>query len=300
MKARKNKVSKPSYRPFEIAVIGGSGLYDMPELTATRELRIDTPFGPPSDAIIVGTLEGVPVAFLPRHGRGHRFLPSEIPSRANLYALKSLGVKRIIGIGACGSLKENLKPLHFVVPDQIVDYTRRRPNTFFGNGVIGHVSLDRPFCGSLSDHLFAAATKAGIVAHRGGTYVCMEGPAFSTKAESASYRAMGFDVIGMTAAPEHKLAREAEICYSTLSLITDYDVWKDGAEVSAGSVVENLRANVKAAQQVLKLVIPTLASLEGCACHTALRNAVFTPLDHLSKKQKKGFGWLLNKYWRKP
>jgi len=259
-----------------VAVIGGSGLYDLPGVEHPRRVRVRTPFGAPSDDIALGTLAGVRCAFLPRHGRGHRLLPSEVPARANIYALKSLGVERVLGVGAVGSLREEFAPGHFLVPDQVVDRTHLRPSTFFGGGIVAHVALDRPLCPATAAEVAAAARKAGAVTHEGGTYVCMEGPGFSTKAESEFHRSQGFSVVGMTLAPEYKLAREAGMCYASVSLVTDHDVWKDGEEVSAAKVVETLGANVARVKKMLPFLLPRLAGPRDCACGHALRDAVFT------------------------
>src|SRR4051794_15655379 len=213
-----------------VAVIGGSGFYDFPDLQEREEGEGDTPFGRPGDAVVPGRLSGVPVAFLPRHGRGHRINPSNLPSRANVYALKQLGAQWIISVSACGSMKEAIAPLDVVIPDQVFDRTKARPSTFFGEGIVAHVGFADPFCSVLSETLYSAAQAAGARAHRGGTYVCIEGPQFSTKAESRIYRQWGVDVIGMTALPEAKLAREAELCYATLAFATDYDVWHESEE----------------------------------------------------------------------
>jgi len=265
--------------PVRIAVIGGSGLYNMPELTGVEELRIDTPFGPPSDALRVGTLAGQRVAFLARHGRGHVLMPTEVPYRANIYALKSLGVERVISISACGSLKEELAPGHIVVPDQIVDWTRdNRGRTFFGDGLVVHVSVADPFCPALSTVLADAVAGAGGIVHRGGTFITSEGPRFATRAESALYRSWGLDIIGMTSSPEAFLAREAEMCYAVMAHITDYDVWHESeADVSVELVLKVLQANVRTAQQALIGAVQRLAAgIEGCECEHALANAFIT------------------------
>jgi 5'-methylthioadenosine phosphorylase len=284
--------------PVTFAVIGGSGLYEMEGVQDLEEVRVKTPFGDPSDAIVTGRLEGVRCAFLPRHGRGHRILPSEIPARANIWALKSLGVEQIIGVGACGSLREELPPRDFVVPDQIFDRTKSRVSTFFGDGVVGHVSFDHPYCGELSEVLAAAAEKTGVRVHRGGTYVCIEGPQFSTKAESQVNRAHGFSVIGMTALPEAKLAREAEICYSTVALVTDYDVWKEGEEVTVEKVVETLTANVQNVKKLIRLALPKMARERSCRCASALKYAVFTDPKAMNPAARKKLDLLIGKYFR--
>ncbi|MBP9128279.1 MAG: S-methyl-5'-thioadenosine phosphorylase [Elusimicrobia bacterium] len=260
----------------QIAVIGGSGLYAIPGVEDVQELRVPTPFGVPSDKISVGRLSGVRCAFLPRHGRGHRLLPSEVPSRANLYALKSLGVERVIGVGAVGSLKEELAPRHFVVPDQVVDRTWGRPVTFFGEGIVAHTALDHPFCEDLRRELVRAGHDVGAAVHSEGTYVCIQGPHFSTKAESRMHRDLGFSVVGMTLAPEFKLAREAELCYATVSLVTDYDVWKEGEEVSVDKVAAVMHDNVDRVNRLLSLLLPRLAADRTCRCGQALQGAVFT------------------------
>lgn len=281
----------------QLAVIGGSGLYEMKQITDVKEIRVQTPFGDPSDAVILGTLKGIRCAFLPRHGRGHYLLPSEVPARANIWALKSLGVERIISIGAVGSLKETIAPRHFVFPDQLVDETKGRKTTFFGEGVVGHVAFAHPFCSDMSKVLFEASERLNITSHQGGVYCCMEGPAFSTKAESAMHRMLGYSVIGMTAIPEARLAREAEICYSTVSVVTDYDCWKEGEEVSADGVVENLFANIANAQTLLERSVPALARLpRTCACAKALDGAVFTHPEKISKAAFKRLELLIGKY----
>lgn len=267
---------KKKTAPVRLAVIGGSGLYDIPGIEKVERIRVKTPFGDPSDLITIGQLAGVRCAFLPRHGRGHRHLPSDVPARANIYALKSLGVERLLGVGAVGSLKEELVPRHFVVPDQVFDRTKSRPATFFGDGIVAHVSVDQPFCGPLANEVAGAGDAAGVTVHRGGTYVCIEGPSFSTRAESHVNRSHGFSVVGMTLVPEYKLAREAEICYATVSLVTDYDVWKEGEEVTVEKVVATMHANVDHVKKLITFLLPRLTGPRVCACGTALRNAVFT------------------------
>jgi 5'-methylthioadenosine phosphorylase len=287
---------KPSVEPVRYAVIGGSGLYDIPGIEDVKEVRVKTPFGDPSDAIIVGRLAGVRCAFLPRHGRGHRFLPSEVPARANIFALKSLGVEQIIGVGACGSLKQELAPRHFVIPDQVFDRTKARPSTFFGGGIVGHISFDRPFCGALGQVLEAAAKETGVTVHKGGVSVCMEGPAFSTKAESEANRGLGYSIIGMTVLPEAKLAREAEICYASVALVTDYDVWKEGEEVTIEKVIETLNANVDNVKKMLRLALPRLARERVCACASAARFAIFTNPKIIPTALKRKLAPLFGKY----
>jgi len=291
--AKKN----PTSEPVKFAVIGGSGLYAISGLKDIIELKIETPFGDPSDVITVGNIEGLRCAFLPRHGRGHRLLPGDIPARANIYALKSLGVEQIIGVGACGSLKEELAPRHFVIPDQLFDRTKARPDTFFGEGIVGHISFDRPYCAALANILADGAREVGVVAHRGGTYVCIEGPAFSTRAESEVNRRLGFSIIGMTALPEAKLAREAEICYATVGLVTDYDVWKEGEEVSVDRVVETLNANVDNVRKLIRWALPRMSRERGCLCASALRHAVFTRPPAMNAATRRKLDLLLGKYF---
>lgn len=281
----------------QIAVLGGSGLYEMKSISEVTEIKISTPFGNPSDAIILGTLSGIRCAFLPRHGRGHSILPSEINGRANIYALKSLGVERILAVGAVGSLKEELAPRHFVFPDQIVDKTKGRPSTFFGNGIVAHISFAHPFCSDLSRLLHDTASSLGIPSHLGGTYVCMEGPAFSTKAESEYHRRMQYSLIGMTALPEAKLAREAEICYALAALVTDYDCWKEGEEVSTDKIVGNLLANVAQAQAMIEKAIPKIARTpRECSCAQALKGAVFTQPEAMDPETLKNLEILIGRY----
>ena len=287
-----------------IGIIGGSGLYQMPELKDVEEVRLETPFGSPSDAFIVGTLEGVRVAFLPRHGRGHRLSPTELPFRANIYGMKLLGVERILSASAVGSLQEQYAPLDMVIPDQFFDRTRARAHesTFFGDGIVAHVTFANPVCDEVGDILEAACKEATEVkVHRGGTYLCMEGPAFSTKAESEVYRKWGMDVIGMTNLQEAKLAREAEICYATLALVTDYDCWHEAHDaVSVETVIEYLNKNVRNAQKIMLETVRRLAGKErNCKCGQALRHAIMTnqnlwpeattnKLDAIIKKYRAG------------
>jgi 5'-methylthioadenosine phosphorylase len=284
----------------QIGIIGGSGLYQMPELTDIEEVRVETPFGSPSDAFIIGTLEGARVAFLPRHGRGHRFTPSELPFRANIYAMKLLGVERILSASAVGSLQEQYAPLDMVIPAQFFDRTRARAHesTFFGGGIVAHVTFAHPVCEELGDVLEASCGVAEVRAHRGGTYLCMEGPAFSTKAESNVYRSWGMDVIGMTNLQEAKLAREAEICYATLALVTDYDCWhEDHDAVSVGTVVEYLNKNVRNAQVIMREAVRRLgAGGRGCSCGSALKNAIFTAPDLWPEATTKKLEAIIKKY----
>lgn len=263
-----------------IGIIGGSGLYQMPELTDVTEVKVETPFGDPSDKFIIGTLEGTRVAFLPRHGRGHQITPTELPFRANIYAMKKLGAQWIFSASAVGSLQEKYAPLDMVIPDQFFDRTRGRSteSTFFGDGIVAHVSFAEPVCNDLCDILEAACRKIGVNVHRGGTYLCMEGPAFSTKAESNVYRSWGMDVIGMTNLQEAKLAREAEICYATLALVTDYDCWHQAHDsVTIETVIDNLNKNVRHAQLILREAVKTLAARKPtCAAASALKHAIMT------------------------
>lgn len=260
-----------------IGIIGGSGLYDMAELTERSEIKVETPFGPPSDNLILGTLSGKRVVFLSRHGRGHRYMPSELNFRANIYALKSLGVERILSVSAVGSLKEEIAPLDIVLPDQFVDRTRGRISTFFGNGLVAHIAFGDPVCPDLLTQVQQAAGKIGIEAKKGGTYLCMEGPAFSTRAESNLYRRWGMDIIGMTNLQEAKLAREAEICYVTIALVTDFDCWHDSHEtVSADMILDNLQKNSRAAQSILASTVADLNMQRSCQCGEALKYALLT------------------------
>ena len=281
----------------KIGIIGGSGLYNMAGLSDAREVRVKTPFGSPSDALVVGILEGRQVAFLARHGRGHRFLPSEINFRANIYAMKLLGVERIISVSAVGSLKEELKPLEFLIPDQFVDRTRHRISTFFGEGLVGHVTFDRPTCGDLSHILGDACERAGVNVHRGGTYICMEGPQFSTLAEAHLHRQLRLDVIGMTNVTEAKLAREAEICYATVAMITDYDCWHpDHDAVSFTTIVNNLLQNAEHAQNVLRRAVRALPAERSCKCGSALATALVTDRKLIPAAIKKRLAAIIGKY----
>jgi 5'-methylthioadenosine phosphorylase len=287
----------------KIGIIGGSGLYQMPELKDVEEVSVETPFGPPSDAFIVGTLEGERVAFLPRHGRGHKHLPTELPFRANIYAMKLLGVERILSASAVGSLQEQYAPLDMVIPDQFFDRTRARAqeSTFFGEGIVGHITFAHPVCHDLGDVLEESCRAAEVNVHRGGTYLCMEGPAFSTKAESHVYRSWGMDIIGMTNLQEAKLAREAEICYATLALVTDYDCWHEAHDaVSVETVVEYLNKNVRNAQVIMREAVRRLATAErDCACGSAIKNAIFTPPELWPEATTKKLDAIIKRY-RKP
>jgi 5'-methylthioadenosine phosphorylase len=283
--------------PVRLGVIGGSGVYDMEGLADIEEVRSDTPFGAPSDAIVVGALSGRRVAFLPRHGRGHRISPTELNSRANIFALKSLGVQRIVSISACGSLREDYAPRHIVIPDQIFDRTRQRPLTFFGQGLVVHISFAEPFCPDLSEALYQAVKATGAVVHKGGAFVAIEGPRFSTKAESNVFRRWGMDIIGMTAVPEAQLAREAEICYVTMAHVTDYDVWHEAEEtVTVEAVVKNLLANAEVARQAIRELVPELPEERKCDCQHALRDAILTDRKAIPDRTKKDLALLVGKY----
>ncbi|MFW6125887.1 MAG: S-methyl-5'-thioadenosine phosphorylase [Chloroflexota bacterium] len=281
----------------KIGVIGGSGLYDIEGMAGIKEVKPETPFGAPSDSIIVGELEGSRVAFLPRHGRGHFVSPTELPARANIYALKSIGVEWIISVSAVGSLKEEIRPLELVIPDQLIDRTRSRANTFFGGGMVAHVGFAEPFCPVLSDILYRAALETGASVHKGGTYVVMEGPLFSTKAESNLYRSWGASVIGMTALPEAKLAREAEICYATVACATDYDCWHEDEEsVTIEMVIANLQQNVNRAKQIIRTAVPRIPEQRTCPCATALQNAIITAPEKIPQNTRRQLALLIGKY----
>lgn len=282
----------------QIGIIGGSGLYQMDELTDVREIGVETPFGKPSDNFILGTLEGARVAFLARHGRGHRLIPSDLPFRANIYAMKLLGVERIISASAVGSLQERHAPMDIVIPDQFLDRTRGRVSTFFGEGVVAHISFAHPVCETLGGVLAGAGESSGIRIHRGGTYLCMEGPAFSTLAESRLYRSWGMDVIGMTNLQEAKLAREAEICYSTMALVTDYDCWHpDHDAVTVEMIIEYLNKNSANAQVIIRDAVRHLAvTPRDCKCGGALRHAILTQPAAIPAETKKKLAAIIGKY----
>ena len=280
-----------------VGIIGGSGMYDVEGISDLQEVRLDTPFGAPSDVYVVGTFRGQRVAFLPRHGRGHRISPTELNSRANVFGFKLLGVERVISVSAVGSMREEIRPLDIVIPDQLFDRTRLRQNTFFGGGVVVHVGIADPFCPELSGRLGDAADNAGARVHRGGTYVCIEGPQFSTRAESRIYRSWGVDVIGMTALPEAKLAREAEICYSVIALATDYDVWH-GEPVTVEMVVANLLKNVDTARRILAEAVAGLGAERACGCGDALLDAIMTRHDLIPEQAKKDLAPLIGRYLR--
>lgn len=280
-----------------IGIIGGSGLYDMPQLTERSEISVETPFGAPSDSLILGSLSGKRVAFLARHGRGHRLMPSELNFRANIYAMKRLGVERILSVSAVGSLKAEIAPLDIVLPDQFLDRTRGRISTFFGDGMVAHISFSDPVCPDLLEQVHRASRKTGISARKGGTYVCMEGPAFSTRAESNLYRSWGMDVIGMTNLQEAKLAREAEICYITIALVTDYDCWHDSHEtVSADMIIANLQRNCEAAQTIIAQSVQDLTAARNCRCGEALRYALLTDKSVIPPDTGRRLECLLDKY----
>ena len=281
----------------DIGIIGGSGLYDMKELTDREERQISTPFGDPSGPYVVGTLRGRRVAFLARHGAGHRILPSELNFRANIYGFKALGVERILSASAVGSLKQEYEPLHILVPDQFFDRTRGRISTFFGRGLVAHIAFAHPVCPDLSAVAADSAQAVGATVHRGGTYVNMEGPQFSTLAESTLYRAWGMDVIGMTNLQEAKLAREAEICYATLALVTDYDSWHpDHDSVTVDLIVANLMQNAATAQKTMAEAVGRVGSLRTCACKDALATAIITRPEHVPEQTKKELAIIIGKY----
>ena len=282
---------------IEIGIIGGSGLYDMAELTDREPRRIPTPFGEPSDPYVTGTLRGKRVAFLARHGAGHRYSPSELNFRANIYGFKVLGARYILSASAVGSLKEHYKPLDLVIPDQFMDRTKARPSTFFGDGLVAHVGFAHPFCAPLSEIAHKAAKDSGATVHQGGTYVCMEGPQFSTLAESQLYRRWGMDIIGMTNLQEAKLAREAEICYSTIALVTDYDCWHPShAQVTVEMIVANLVQNARMAQEVIATAVGMLPFERTCECATALKHALITSPEAVPDATRQKLAPIVGKY----
>jgi 5'-methylthioadenosine phosphorylase len=295
--AKRRTAARARRERVSVGIIGGSGLYSMPGLTGAREVRVKTPFGDPSDAIVVGSLDGRRVAFLARHGRGHRLSPTEINYRANICAMKILGVERIISVSAVGSLRDDLPPLEFLVPDQFFDRTRLRVSTFFGGGIVVHVGFDKPTCGDLSAHLAGACTRIGVKVHRGGTYVCMEGPQFSTLAESHTYRQLRFDIIGMTNLTEAKLAREAEICYATLAMITDYDCWHPMHDaVTLEEIIGNLNKNAENAQRAIREAVGALGEERKCKCGSALAHAILTDRKLIPAAAKKRLAPIIGKY----
>ncbi len=281
----------------EIGIIGGSGLYNMPGLERTREVRVATPFGRPSDAYITGMLEGRSVAFLARHGRGHLLMPSEINYRANIYGLKKLGVTRIISVSAVGSLREDMRPLDVVLPSQFLDRTVGRASTFFGGGLVAHIGFSDPVCATVADVLEQSCKGSGVNCHRGGTYVCMEGPAFSTKAESSTYRAWGMDIIGMTNLQEAKLAREAEICYATMAMVTDYDCWHPEHDaVTVKQIIDYLNRNVQNAQAIIRSAVRHMPKERTCKCGSALAHAIITDRKKIPPRARKKLALLVGKY----
>ena len=281
----------------KIGVIGGTGLYDIEGLTDIEEVNIDTPFGKPSDTITIGKLGGVGIAFLPRHGRGHCISPTELPVRANIYALKSLGVEHIIAVSSAGSFKQEIMPGDLVIPDQLIDRTRSRVNSFFGEGIVVHIPFAEPFCSILCQVLYESAKETGAIVHPTGTYVAMEGPAFSTRAESRLYRSWGADIIGMTALPEAKLAREAEICYAIIGCVTDYDSWMERSEPITIDVILNvLRQNIDTAKKIIKLAVSRIPEKRNCGCATALEGAIVTAPELIPAEQKKKLNRLIGKY----
>jgi 5'-methylthioadenosine phosphorylase len=296
--ASKSSVKKTSSAPrAEIGVIGGSGLYSMGGLTNTREVRVKTPFGDPSDAFVIGTLEGKQVAFLARHGRGHRFLPAEVNYRANIYAMKLLGVERIISVSAVGSLQEDLRPGEFLVPDQFFDRTKNRVYTFFGNGIVAHVAFDKPTCPQVAGVLSDASEHSKVKVYRRGTYVCIEGPRFSTIAEAQVHRQLRFEVVGMTNVTEAVLAREAEICYATIAMITDYDCWHPEHDAVTGTqILATLNQNALNAQRVLREAVRTMPADRKCKCGSALSSAIFTDPKVIPAETKKRLAAIVGKY----
>ena len=281
----------------EIGIIGGTGLYKMPGMSRVREVSVTTPFGKPSDAYLLGVLDGRKVAFLARHGRGHKWMPSELNFRANIYGLKKLGVERIISVSAVGSLREDLHPLDILLPAQFFDRTKARPSTFFGGGIVAHISFADPVCPTVVEALTKGCSQARVVHHVGGTYVCIEGPAFSTVAESNAYRAWGMDVVGMTNLQEAKLAREAEICYATLAMVTDYDCWHEEHDaVSVSQIIEYLTRNVQNAQQIIRTAVGELPKERTCPCGSALAHAIMTDPKKISPSAKKKVALLVRKY----
>ena len=280
-----------------LGVIGGSGLYEMEGMRKVRRVKVRTPFGDPSDSLVVGELEGRTLAFLPRHGRGHRIPPHRINFRANIYALKKLGARWILSISAVGSMRERIRPGDIVVVDQFYDHTRQRTNTFFSDGIVGHIPFADPVCPGLAQVAWKAARKAARRVHRGGTYLCMEGPAFSTRAESRIYRKWGVDVIGMTNMPEAKLAREAEICYATLAMATDYDCWHEsGEDVSIEAILELLRRNVETSKKIVREAARRLPGKEGCGCGESLKYALITDRKRIPSSSRKALSLLIGKY----
>jgi 5'-methylthioadenosine phosphorylase len=282
---------------IRLGIIGGSGLYEMQELTDVEQVSLETPFGAPSDAYVIGTLEGIRVAFLSRHGRGHRLSPSELNFRANIYGFKKLGIEHLISVTAVGSLKETIHPLDIVIPDQLYDRTNKRVSTFFGNGLVAHIAFADPMCPDLAKLIYKAGTQVGASIHSGGTLLCIEGPAFSTRAESNVYRQWGMDIIGMTSLQEAKLAREAEICYAAMALVTDYDCWHaEQSEVTVETVVQNLKKNISLAKKIIAVVVPKISDERECICARALKNAIMTAADTIPSQTRKKLELLVGKY----
>jgi len=280
-----------------VGVIGGSGLYEIEGLKDIREVKVRTPFGNPSDAYITGRLGDVKMVFLPRHGRGHRLMPSELNFRANIFGMKKLGVEWIISVSAVGSMREDIKPGHIVIPDQFFDRTTGRPSTFFGNGIVGHVEFADPVCPNLGNILYSAGKKVGATIHKGGTYMCIEGPQFSTRAESKIYRKWGVDVIGMTNIPEAKLSREAELCYATLALSTDYDCWHETEEsVTVEMIIETLKKNVATAKAIIKAAVTGIPHERDCRCASALKYAIITERQTIPAKVKRDLRLIIGRY----
>jgi 5'-methylthioadenosine phosphorylase len=283
-------------KPF-LAVIGGSGLYSMAGLTDTRELTLNTPFGKPSAPIVIGNLEGKRIAFLARHGIGHTIMPTEVPYQANIYALKELGAERVVSINACGSLREDFAPGDIVIPDQIVDNTRKRVQTFFGDGLVAHAGVADPFCSALSNELLKAVKGTGVKVHQGGSFIIIEGPRFSTRAESNVYRSWGMSIVGMTAVPEAFLAREAELCYAVMAHVTDYDVWHVSEEpVTVEMVIRTLNKNTQAAQEAIRLLVKTMPEERSCTCSSALSTALITHPSHIQPAIRQKLDLLVRKY----
>lgn len=280
-----------------VGVIGGSGLYNIEGLEDVESVAVETPWGSPSDELIVANLGETKMVFLPRHGRGHKIMPTDINFRANIYAMKKMGVDWIVSVSAVGSMKEHIAPGQVVIPSQFYDHTKTRASTFFGNGIVAHVSMADPVCNLLSNELYDVCIKLGVTVHKGGTYLCMEGPQFSSRAESNIYRSWGIDVIGMTNATEAKLAREAEICYASLSMATDYDCWHEGHnDVTVEELIETLNNNVDLAKGIIKNVVPIISETRECPCCNALQNAIITPADVITQETKDRLGILIERY----
>jgi 5'-methylthioadenosine phosphorylase len=280
-----------------IGIIGGSGLYEMENLRDVEQVSLDTPFGQPSDAYTLGELKGIRVAFLSRHGRGHRLNPLELNFRANIYGFKKLGVERLISVTAVGSLKEHIRPLDIVIPDQFFDFTKQRVSTFFGNGLVAHIAFADPVCPDLAQLIFHRAKKCGAAVHGGGTLLCIDGPAFSTRAESHVYRQWGMDIIGMTSLQEAKLAREAEICYAAMAMVTDFDCWHlEESEVNVETVIQNLKKNISIAKRIIQMVVSDISKGRTCLCATALKNAIMTDPQVIPAEIRKKLDLLVSKY----